>query len=340
MHRLFTRIGLLVFLLVALAVPAMAQQSAGGASLFISPSARADGMGRAFVSIADDPSATWWNPAGLGFQKDAAVQTNYAKLVPDLADDVFHLYLSYVHRGSSWGTFGGSFTYLSYGTSQVTKADDGSGSTAVVDSFTSYELAPTLSFGTAVNNNVAIGFSVKLLYVNLAPGNALKEAGVGTAADIKGSGTSVAADFGILLRDSLQVGGKDLVLGAGAALQNLGPSISFVDQANSDPLPRNLHIGFHTKYAFQPGYGLTVAANLQQPLVNSRDRGIWHLGAELVAAGTLAGRVGYISDPDGDIKDATYGLGIMITNFELDFASVPQATGLARVKKFGLRANW
>lgn len=340
MHRLFTRIGFLSVVLAVLAVPAMAQQSAGGASLFISPSARADGMGRAFVSIADDPSATWWNPAGLGFQKEASAMTNYAKLVPDLADDVFHLYLAYVHHSSSWGTFGGSFVYLSYGTSQVTQSDNGNGGTAAIDSFTSYEMAPTLSFGTALNDNVALGFSVKLLYVNLAPGNALKEAGVGTAGDIKGSGSSVAADFGILLRDSLKVGERDLEIGAGAALQNLGPSISFVDQANSDPLPRNLHIGVHGSIGLQEGYKLTVAGNLQQPLVNKRDRGIWHAGAELVAAGTLAGRVGWIGDPDGDIEAATFGLGIMISNFQLDFASVPQATGLARVKKFGLRARF
>ncbi|RKZ33533.1 hypothetical protein DRQ33_04100 [bacterium] len=41
---------------------------ARGAVLFltIGPGARAAGMGEAFVAVADDPTATYWNPAGLG----------------------------------------------------------------------------------------------------------------------------------------------------------------------------------------------------------------------------------------------------------------------------------
>ena len=34
--------------------------------LLIAPGARAGGMGETFVSIADDATATHWNPAGLG----------------------------------------------------------------------------------------------------------------------------------------------------------------------------------------------------------------------------------------------------------------------------------
>ncbi len=56
-------------LLIALfALPAAAQVSIGGAqSLYIHPGARPAGMGDAFVSISDDATACWWNPAGLAF---------------------------------------------------------------------------------------------------------------------------------------------------------------------------------------------------------------------------------------------------------------------------------
>ncbi len=320
--------------------PSQAQQTAGGAVLYITPSSRADGMGRAFSSIADDPSATWWNPAGLGFLTNDAAMSNYAKLVPDLADDVFHLYLTGFHHSESWGTLGGSFSYLSYGKNQVTKGEDPGGVPTVVDSFTSYELAPSISFGTKLNENMAVGFSVKFLYVNLAPGRALVESGVGTGTDIKGSGQSVAADFGLLLRKNIKMGSRETEIGAGVVIQNLGPSISFVDQANSDPLPRNLLVGVHSTVHLQEGYKLTTAVDLQRPLVNSKDSNIWHLGGELQVAGTLVGRAGYIHDPDGDIKSPTYGLGITISKIRLDFASVPQASGLQRVKKFGLVAQF
>src|SRR5437762_5350459 len=95
MRSISTRVFLIsLFLMAVVAGSAFAQGNAGGQSLIVTPSARADGMGRAFVSIADDASAIYWNPAGLGFQHQSSLMTDYVKLVPDLADDVFHLYLA------------------------------------------------------------------------------------------------------------------------------------------------------------------------------------------------------------------------------------------------------
>ena len=37
--------------------------------LLISPGARASATGESGVAVADDASAIFWNPAGLGFQK-------------------------------------------------------------------------------------------------------------------------------------------------------------------------------------------------------------------------------------------------------------------------------
>lgn len=48
-------------LLIALAVPTAAR----GQQVFESTGTRALGMGGAFVAVADDPSAVFWNPAGL-----------------------------------------------------------------------------------------------------------------------------------------------------------------------------------------------------------------------------------------------------------------------------------
>ena len=39
--------------------------SRAGAQSFESVGIRAQGMGGAFVAVADDATATWWNPAGL-----------------------------------------------------------------------------------------------------------------------------------------------------------------------------------------------------------------------------------------------------------------------------------
>ena len=53
--------------ILATAFTASADRTRGGVLfLLIGPGARATGMGEAFVAIADDPTATYWNPAGLG----------------------------------------------------------------------------------------------------------------------------------------------------------------------------------------------------------------------------------------------------------------------------------
>jgi len=47
------------------AVCALALPLSAGAQVFESVGIRAQGMGGAFVAVADDATATWWNPAGL-----------------------------------------------------------------------------------------------------------------------------------------------------------------------------------------------------------------------------------------------------------------------------------
>ena len=51
--------------------------------LLIVPGNRASGMGEAFVAIADDDSATWRNPAGLGYLDNFEILNTYTNWYPD-----------------------------------------------------------------------------------------------------------------------------------------------------------------------------------------------------------------------------------------------------------------
>lgn len=59
---------LVVFLLVFFVVSSVKAKGP-----FITPGARATGFGTAFVSIADDLTAIYWNPAGLAYQKSKQI---------------------------------------------------------------------------------------------------------------------------------------------------------------------------------------------------------------------------------------------------------------------------
>ena len=64
---------LLAFLLVMAAAPVRAQQ-------YESVGIRAQGMAGAFVAVADDATASWWNPAGL------ATSLSFADVIVEAGD--------------------------------------------------------------------------------------------------------------------------------------------------------------------------------------------------------------------------------------------------------------
>lgn len=317
MSRILSAIlGLL--LIAGLAGSARAQSEAGAQSLLIAPGARSDGMGRAFVAIANDANAVWWNPGGMAFARGHDASFMYTQLVPDLADDVNYSYLAYVQHVEGWGGIGGSVGYLSYGKSLAT---DEFGND--IGEFTSYEIAPTIAYGTEIVSNFGVGVALKLVRVDLAPAFVSLD---GRA----GRGTTFAADIGGLVK------APGIKSSFGAMIQNLGPNIAYIDEDQSDPLGRNLKVGVGYSPLENEVHRLLVAADANRFLLPGRTLAVdvWSVGAEYEFNRLLALRVGYISDPRGTIEDMTFGLGLGYRGFRFDYASVPQSEFLERVNRF------
>ena len=303
-----------------LAAPAFAQGT--GRSLDIQPGARENGMGAAGVALADDATGmTWWNPAGLGFAKRPGVQMTNAKLVPGLADDVSYNHLAYVQPMEGWGGLALSVAFLSYGTSIATDVSGNEG-----QAFDSYEASSGLSYGVELLPDLAIGASVKYIHIQLAP------------TSMQGVASALGFDLGCLYRI------QPARLRLGASVQNLGPSVVFINEDQSSPLSRNVKTGFAWEAVKGSGLTSTVAGDFNQSLVTTRFR-TYHGGLEVkysTEAGKgaggigLAGRFGYYYDPLGEIKDMTYGLGLNWGSLTLDYGSVPQATTLPHVEKISL----
>ncbi len=89
-------------LLVLAAGPAHATKFAG-AFMEDGGGARALGMGGAFTAVADDPSATFWNPAGLAELQSRELLLMHAERFGDLIDRDFAAYTQAV----GWNLFGG-----------------------------------------------------------------------------------------------------------------------------------------------------------------------------------------------------------------------------------------
>ncbi len=307
-----------------------AQVSIGGAqSLYIQPGARPAGMGDCYVAVADDASAVSWNPAGLAFVPGQYNFTlMHTQLVPDW-EDVYYEYAAYAQKVQGLGTIGASIIYLTYGKQIATDPD----SPDPIGEFNSYEVIPAIAYGTSIGENLAVGLALKFVYVDLAPAEYTQD-------QAKGAGSTFAADVGALYRV------WDGKLRLGGAVQHVGPRIAYIDEEQSDPLPRNLKLGAAYMLLNDEMNELMLCGEYNKSLVIVEDivdlstGVILDIGAEYRYYDLLALRAGYVYDEDGEVKDFSFGMGLKYRNWAFDVANVPQAEGLKRPFRFSLTATF
>ncbi len=129
-----------------------------GAFLSWGAGARSLGMGKAFVSIADDASATYWNPAGLAQIDRKEITALHAILWADTMYD----FISYVHPIAGMGTVGGSITRLYSG-----KFDGRDENNIPTHEFSDSQTALGASYGKQIVDVLALGASIKYVTHNL-----------------------------------------------------------------------------------------------------------------------------------------------------------------------------
>lgn len=307
-------------------VNAFAVGEAGAPHLIIEPGARASGLGESFVALSEDATAGWWNAGGLAFVEGRNLAFMHTQLVPDLASDVYYEFLGFTNEISDVGTFALSVIYLSYGESVATSTEG-----TELGTFKSWEGSIGASFALPLGENLGVGLSAKFIRVNLAPDEFTPE-------EDDGNGSTFAVDLGALYKMPEQR------ISLGAALSNLGPDIAFDDREQSDPLPATFRGGVAYTALADEVSNLLLTLEVEQSLVwlldsdtDTRRSEEWHVGTEYRYVNLLAGRLGYVYDDDGDISDATYGLGFIYKDkLSFDYANVPQADTLDRVHRWSI----
>lgn len=324
-----------------------AQSESAVPFLLITPGARAAGMGETFVSIADDATATYWNPAGLAFQNQRQIALMHAKWLPQLADDLFYDYGTFVWPIEDLGTFGLSVTYLNLGTQFITGED----SPEVLGTFGSNEFAIAGSFGGKLSDNAALGISLKFIRSNLA-------GGIGVGAE-KGDGKAngFAFDLGYMHKNLII---KRLSLGVN--ITNMGPKLTYIDAAQADPLPTNLRLGFsygiiedefnrlrlgvefnkmlvrRNENEVDPWYKALITSWTDDGFKGEMERVIANVGAEYWYNNLIALRTGYHYDEIGKVKYVSFGAGLKYSLYQFDFGYISAGEGhpLSDTMRFSL----
>ena len=159
MKKLLILISILIFATESNAqlFPTLGGQRAGISSLQflkIGVGGRASAMGDAFIAIADDASALYWNPAGLVFAKQNEVMFSHNSWVADISQE----YLAAFYKFSDNDAVGISLTFLQMDDMKVTNEVNPFGT----GQYFSYgDVALTLTYSKKMTNQFSFGGSIR-----------------------------------------------------------------------------------------------------------------------------------------------------------------------------------
>jgi tetratricopeptide (TPR) repeat protein len=256
--------------------------------------ARAMGMGDAFVAKADDPTAVFWNPAGLDFIYQQSVTLFHASLYAETMYD----FLGYVYPTLDLGTFGIGISRI--GTSDILRTDitnfDFEGSTFAFETYRAY-----LSYGLRIPWDLAVGASLK---VERSAFTDIVEYG-------DAIGVGVGFDLAVIYRPQFSTSPWLRDWSLGLNIQNLfSPQLKHGE--TPDALPMTLKAGLMRTIRFAGG-GDAINVLLDFDASSQTDLGI-HFGSEYSFRQLGTVRLGYNGG------SVAFGAGVEYDMFQIDYA--------------------
>ncbi|MGE5177033.1 MAG: PorV/PorQ family protein [Hyphomicrobiales bacterium] len=296
-----------VALCAVLALAAGARQAAaaagetGFASLKLGVGARAMGMASAYVALADDPTATYWNPAGLASMQGAQVTVMHNEWIQDFRQE-------YAAVGAPFGPGAVGFAFSGFYTSEL-EARDATG--VLTGHFGFNDVSMTGAYAGRVAPGLDVGAAARYLREMIDQEDA----------------KTFIFDLGAKYRV------RDTGVTFGGALQNLGGDPTLVTE--KIPLPRMARLGAAYQRAIPRLHG---TATLSTEYRKARaEGGRFHVGGEFdykeQVALRLGAKFGY------DAQDVAFGIGLTRSRIRFDYALVPLSSNLGTTHFFSLTAR-
>ena len=283
------RFGLAMGLFIALSASGALAQSGGQPGAFMSygAGARGLGMGGAFFAVADDASASYWNPAALTLLERKEFTAMQATLFADTTLNFF----TFAYPTTSKGTWAVSMTQLkSVGFEKISITANPAGDEIIdvktLGTFDSVERALAFSWGREVSDKLSFGIMAKNISRTLD-----------TSAD-----SFNAIDISMLQKFSR-------TYRAAVGIQNV---FSMASGDTEDKLPLTLKFG-QALSLFKGS--LLFGFDLNKPQGGSMN---WRFGGEYWLMYWAALRFGVMGAPG--IQEADFGLGIKYKSLGFDIA--------------------
>ncbi len=297
MNSKFYKLSIVLMLFIFLLCPVnvFAVKEIGGepgSFLNMGQGARALGMGGAFVGLADDVSAVWWNPAGLTQLERMEITTLYAPLW----ESTHYNFLGYAHPTVNWGTFGVGLVQIdSKGFKKRVNIDD------TPTDFNVVQQAFFLSYGNKFLEKISTGLSFKMVNQKIT-----------SYSDV---------EFGI--DGSAFYRSLDKKLTLGINLKNImAPRLKLDITPDTYPVIAKMG-GSYTFYSLFPALKDKLSLCFEMDYSLFSQYFITSLGVEYWMLPLFAVRLG--KDKNDDI---TFGFGCVYNDIQLDYALANHELGL------------
>ncbi|MBN1302530.1 MAG: PorV/PorQ family protein [Melioribacteraceae bacterium] len=305
--------------------------------LTISQGARATGMGSAFVAVADDPSAIFWNAAGIARLEQNGVTFDHTKWFADIG----YNFAAITYNLGSFGTLGASFISSTVDEMDVTTIEEPEGTG---ETFGVQDVAVSLAWGFNITDNFSIGFNPKVVYQSIW----------------KMSGMAFAIDLGVLYNtpfEGITLGASITNFGSKLQLDGTSSVVLYDDDittsGNNGRIPARLQVdawdlplGFKVGLSYKPFteglHKLIIAVDAAHPNDNYE---YVNVGGEYTFNNLFTVRGGYKSLFLEESEESfTIGAGIVQRimgniNIRFDYAYVDFGT-LDNIQKFSIGINF
>ena len=223
---------LLLSLTVLLPATTLAGPGRTGAQILnLGGGARARALGDAFSAMSGDVTTTLWNPSGLADMPESRLRSgkkaaqasmfyaDYSGPFGEAGEGLYYTFLSGAMPLGDAGTIGATLQMQGQGTIPVTTDSP----EVLREESLGTNFALTFSYADRITDSLSAGINGKVIRMVLGREN----------------GSSYAVDLGMQYLLPFDF----IPTTVGAAIQNIGPGISFIDENQADPLPRFLRIG-------------------------------------------------------------------------------------------------
>ncbi len=322
----------ILFLFINTAVVFGTNSKAGTAAytfLKIGTGAKSQALGGAFVGLADDESALFYNPAGLTARAGSyeiyddllekptedRIKNNFMATYINYLLDFQYGFIGYARELDERSMAGISISYQNYGTFNRLDGDGNNGGT-----FGASDLAIGVTYSKRLKPKFSAGATGKFIYETIDTY----------------SSNGLALDLGIMYMIN-----EDGSSRLGMALTNLGAQLSGLTESHKDPLPTKIALGLSHKLR---GLPFLFSTEIGKPFDNDF---YFALGAELVSLKPFFIRIGWSSigrdyrtgDDSDTMAGFAGGFGYTYENYTIDY-SYSSYVDLGSVHRISLGAGF